>query len=208
MLRDLIDRFRRLTAADLRWSFLIVGGLVAIGAVLNAYIPHGWTVWPFVAVAGMLVMLNESTDRNGEGIPPMRVYALFFAALAIYSVTLLVVSRLNLFVLVAGLVMCAYYVIKACLTQRAKDGLIATRLAEGLCVHCGLRIDPSLAYCAGCGEEPNPSAAQRERIGAIIAGDQRRGRMRALLPKKSPNADTRQKEMALISRRNRRNSKK
>ena len=201
--RDVVSRFRRLSAADLRWSFLIVAVLIVLGAILNAFFPHGWTVWPFVAVAGLFVMLNESTDRNGEGIPPLQVYALLFSALAIYAIVLVILSRLNLLVLIAGLTMCTYYAVRAILAQRTKDQLLADRLANGQCVHCGYPANSKNAYCEQCGEEPNPSAAQKERIGAVLRTGGRTGRMRAMLTSKSATADVKSKEQALLARRNR-----
>src|SRR5438309_498187 len=54
---------------QLRWSFFAIVGLVVLGAVVNRLIPHGWAVWPFVAAAGMMLMIHEAADRNGQGIP-------------------------------------------------------------------------------------------------------------------------------------------
>ena len=200
---DLVWRFRRLDPTVLRWSFLIDGVLVLIGIGVNFAMPHGWTVWPFVAIAGVLVMLNESTDRNGEGIPPLRVYGLFFAGLTLYIVALMILSTLNLFVVLAGMAMCLYFAMKAYLDQRAKDRLLAERLANGLCIHCGHPRNPDLPYCTQCGEEPDPSAAQRERIRAVVVSNQASERMRSILSTKNKMADLQKKERALLGHRSR-----
>src|SRR5690242_2191907 len=76
-LRDFRDK-------DLRYSYLIIGGMIVIGLIVNWLFAHsrGWTVWPFVLAAGILLCIHEAAERNGTGVPPLQVCALFGGAIA------------------------------------------------------------------------------------------------------------------------------
>ena len=64
---QLAEAVRQTAATDLRWSYLIITGLAVVGVAVNFLLPHGWTVWPVVLAVGLLVMINEASDRNGQG---------------------------------------------------------------------------------------------------------------------------------------------
>jgi hypothetical protein len=64
---------RELYELDMRYAYAVCAALVAIGLVVNLFLPHGWTVWPAVFVAGMLCMIHEAAERNGQGVPPLHV---------------------------------------------------------------------------------------------------------------------------------------
>ena len=74
--------WRKYKQHDMRWSYLAVGILIVCGTLVNLVFAHGWTVWPFVFSAGMLLMLHEAVDRNGQGVPPMYAYALLGSGVA------------------------------------------------------------------------------------------------------------------------------
>lgn len=207
-LKDLTQRVRRLTLADLRWSFLWSATLVVMGVVVNACFANGWTIWPLVGVAGVLLMVNEAADRNGEGLPPMQVYALFFAAIGAYIAVLAMISAVNVLVLIAGVGTCGYYVARAVLQQRFRDQLTVSRLNAGQCIHCGTKIDSGFAFCYTCGEEPNPAAGRQARLANVIGSGQRTARLRAMLSRPSSTAHTRVKEQALLARRANRRTRK
>src|SRR5688500_7985991 len=48
---------QQFTRLDLRWSYLAIGVLVVVGAVLNLVLPHGWTVWPMIMAVGGMMMV-------------------------------------------------------------------------------------------------------------------------------------------------------
>src|SRR3989442_4467205 len=66
---------------DIRWSYWLVGGLIALG-IVSTFLPwsHGWIVWPFIFVVGFMSMVHEAAERNGQGVPPFHVYSLFVGA--------------------------------------------------------------------------------------------------------------------------------
>src|SRR5687768_8892372 len=71
---------------DLRWSYLAVFGMVLVGAVVNLIMPHGWTVWPMVLAAVIMLAMHEAAERTSEGVPPFKAYGLFAAALLAWLV--------------------------------------------------------------------------------------------------------------------------
>jgi hypothetical protein len=151
-----------------------------------------------MVVVGLLVMINESVDRGGEGFPPLQVYAFFISALAMYAIGLAIISALNVFVLFAGMSVIFYYSGKAYIKQRQDRRLIAQREADGQCIFYGEDLAPEAAYCENCGNEP--AAAQRERISAVMHNNQSGQRMRQVLSKSSFAAEARKKEQSLIAK--------
>src|SRR5437868_5881142 len=162
----LADTMKQFIARDLRWSYLINLALVVVGLVINTFFIHGWTVWPFVGAIGILVMVNEAADRNSQGVPPFQVYALFIGVLLAYAIVLLIVSALNGFIFVAAFVVVGYFALKAHMTQKEHEKLVAQRRADGQCIHCGEPMDEQMSICELCGMEPETS--ERERIGAVM----------------------------------------
>src|SRR5438876_1871230 len=66
---------------DLRWSYLAIGAMIIVATVVNLLFSHGWTVWPFMFSAGVLFMVHEAAERNGEGVPPLHVYGLLIGCM-------------------------------------------------------------------------------------------------------------------------------
>jgi hypothetical protein len=50
--------------------WFVVVGLVAVGALVNIFLPGGIVVWPFVFALSLLLIVNDVSDRHGVGVPP------------------------------------------------------------------------------------------------------------------------------------------
>jgi hypothetical protein len=192
---------REYIRTDLRWSYLAIFGMILGGVVINLAMPHGWTVWPFVMAAGMMLLIHEAAERNLTGVPPFHVYALFFSALACWFVLLTILSLINPVILVIGLIVLGYYCALGYLKQRERNRLIARRRMEGKCIFCGAVADYDLAFCMNCGNEPDPDDAQLKRVAHAPRAGNVQQRARAALKPPSPAETARQKEQALMSRR-------
>lgn len=186
---------------DLRWSYLAVGALVLGGVGVNLWLPHGWTVWPMVAAAGMLLYIHEAADRNGQGVPPMHVYGLFGAAIGAWAIFTAVISVVNPFVILMGVGALVYYCVKGWQRQKEARRIVEERRAKGQCVHCGELADPEQGVCMNCGEEPNPEVMQLQRVQAVVAKGADATRMRAVLKQEGLSASARRKEAALVRMR-------
>ncbi|HEX4055523.1 MAG TPA: zinc ribbon domain-containing protein [Tepidisphaeraceae bacterium] len=185
---------------DLRTSHIVVGAMIVVGALLNLIFTHGWTVWPFVLAFGILTYINEAADRNGQGIPPLQVYAFFVGVGAFWVVIVLVISRINPIIMLIGIAALLYRVTEALLRQRERDRLIAFRRTQGLCIHCGEMNEPDAVLCESCGEEPNPEDAILKRVAQICRTPQDMVRARATLMRTAVSTSAGAKESALLAR--------
>jgi hypothetical protein len=192
---------REYVRTDLRWSYLAILGMVIGGAIVNLAMPHGWTVWPFVMAAGMMMLIHEAAERNLTGVPPFQVYALFFSVLACWFVFLAVLSLIHPVILLIGLLVMGYYCALGYLKQRERKRLIAKRRIEGRCIFCGAIADYELAFCMNCGNEPDPDDAQLKRVGNAPRAGNIQKRARAALKPATPVEAARKKEQALMNRR-------
>ena len=93
---------RHFKQTGLRWSYIINGTLVIVGFVANYFLPHGWVVWPAVLAIGMLVMINEAVDRNGQGWPPLLIYASVAAVLTLWVLFAFIFSAIAPVLLFVG----------------------------------------------------------------------------------------------------------
>jgi hypothetical protein len=186
---------------DSRWSYLIIAGLVAIGAIVNWLLPHGWTIWPLVGAAGLMLMVNEAAQRNNEGVPPMKVYAFFAGAIIIWIVVVAIMSAINPLVLIVGIGAVVYYAVKANLLHAERKRLIAFRRQNKLCIHCGEEADPEAAFCPHCLEEPNPEVATLRRVAAMARSAESIARARSVLTPTPPTTGVAAKEKALLQRK-------
>lgn len=186
---------------DLRWSYALIGGLIVLGVVINIFLPHGWTIWPLFFAAGGMSMVHEAAERNGQGIPPLHVYAFIAAAIFIWVLLAAISSILNPFVMLLGLLALAYQVFKGYLQDRERNRLIEARRADGLCIHCGHPRVENQVFCDACGEEPDPANARLRRVASIVHTRKNTGHMRSVLSKQNPVTGARAREQALIARR-------
>jgi len=192
---------RQFIRINLRWSYLAVAGMVVLGCVVNLMLPHGWTVWPVVLAAGIMLMVHEAADRNRQGVPPLHAYALFISAMAVWLGALAILSAINPVILLIGLIALGYYSTLGYVKQLERRKLIARRRADGLCVHCGHPADYELALCMHCGREPDPDDAQLKRVGQAPRSSRDKARARQNLTPKPPTASAAMKEQALLARR-------
>lgn len=200
--------WREYRQRDMRWSYLIIAIMIVIGAVVNLLFAHGWTVWPFVFSAGVLLMTHEAVDRNGQGVPPLYAYALLGSGMGLWLLVVIILKAVNPIVLLLGFLGLCYYAAVGYQKQLERMRLIATRRAEGLCIHCGYPVDPRMVYCAECGEEPDPDATRISRIASTERSKADKARTRAALTPVAPTASAKMKEQALIARRHNRGKKR
>src|SRR5580700_4211771 len=130
----------RITAAvrdfarlDLRPSHMIIGGMVVVGAIINLVFAHGWTVWPIVLAFGMLTIINEAVERNGQGIPPFQVYAFFIGIGVFWLILVMFMWAIHPIFLILGMGIVIYRGIEAYLKQRERERLINFRRERGVC---------------------------------------------------------------------------
>jgi hypothetical protein len=186
---------------DLRRAYVAIIVIIILGVAVNWFLPHGWTVWPLVGMMGMLLMVNEAAERNGQGVPPLQVYAMFAVGIGAWIVIVAVLSVLNLTVLTVGIGGVLYYAVKGYVRQRERDRLIAYRRVNRLCIYCGEPADPEAVFCLNCGEEPNPDVLTMRRVAAIVRSPGQVSRTRAALTPAPPTAGVAAKEAALLQRR-------
>jgi hypothetical protein len=202
-LRDVPLGLRTFVGQDLRWSYLVMGVLVLAGVVVNVFVPSGWTVWPIVAAVGIMLYVHEASERNGQGIPPLQVYALFIGGIFAWGLMTAILKALNPWVVLAGMAYVTYYAVKEHIKQREAEKLVEGRKAAGQCVHCGEPADPRYLTCPHCGEEPDPQGLQVQRVAAIVRARKgaSSGRTREVLTRTKATALAAQKEAGLVARR-------
>jgi hypothetical protein len=195
----LFEGFRQFAVMDLRWSYLAGVVLLGIGVAVNLWLPHGWIVWPLVFIVAVMMMVHEAAQRNGEGIPPGRVYLLFAGGLTIWLGIVVAMVAVGPIVRLIVATAILYYGAQGMIKNIQRRRLIARRREEGRCIHCGELVDPRMAYCENCGEEPASEVLQR--VAAIVHGAQRGKRARQTLAPQSPTSGAKLKEQALLARR-------
>lgn len=184
-----------------RWSHLAILGLVVAAVFVNLFLPHGWTAWPIVLAAAILIAMHEAAERNGQGVPPLHVYVWFVGAMIVWFVIVLLVSAVNPFVIFLGMGGLTYYGLREQLKHRARQRLIISRQTAGQCIHCGRLADPDQIYCLHCGKEADPDHTQRDRVANMPRSAADKARARANLTPAPPTSPARQKEQALLARR-------
>lgn len=200
--------WREYKQRDMRWSYLAIGIMIVCGAGVNLFFAHGWTVWPFVFSAGLLLMLHETVDRNGQGVPPLYAYALLGSGVSLWLLVVIILKAVNPLVLLVGFVGLCYYAALGYQKQLERARLIASRRADGLCIHCGYPADPRMVHCANCGEEPDPDTSRLGRIAGMSVSNTDKARTRASLTPAAPTASAKMKEQALLARRHSRGKRK
>ena len=86
----------------MRWSYWLIISLILVGIVANIVLSHGWTIWPFIFCVGFMSMVHEAAERNGQGVPPLHVYAFLLCVIAVWVFLTAILSVVNVFVLLCG----------------------------------------------------------------------------------------------------------
>jgi hypothetical protein len=197
---DVVDGLTRTCQRDLRWSYLAVFLMVLVGALVNLVMPHGWTVWPMVLAAVIMLAMHEAAERTSEGVPPFKAYALFGAALLAWLVIVAVLSAVNPFIVMLGLAAIAYQVAHGYMKNRQKRLLVEARREDGRCIYCGLPANRQTAYCETCGEDPDPERTRLDRVRSMAGQEKRAARVRSALTPESHAASAKQREQSLLAR--------
>jgi hypothetical protein len=193
--------------SDLRWSHLSIVAMLLVAAVVQFTMDNGWTIWPMVPVVAMLVFINEAADRNGQGVPPFQVYAFFALVLVVWTVSVIILSKVNVFIQLLSFCIMAYYAAKAYLKQRERLRIIESRRNEGCCINCGEPADPENLICEECGLEVDPERSSAQRTASIALYGKRTDRARGVLTPQSLGNIAASKEQALLANSPRRRAK-
>ena len=202
-----IKAWQQFSWSDLRWSYIAIAAMLVVGVLVNWLLPNGWTIWPLIPVIGMLIVVNESADRNGQGVPPFQVYAFFGAVALIWLVGVIILSKVNIFVQLLGLGVMVYYSAQAYLKNREQQRIITERRNEGCCVHCGEPADPAATICEECGLDIDPERTSQQRTASISLYGKKTDRARSVLTPQSMGNIAAAKEKALIANSPRRRAK-
>jgi hypothetical protein len=192
---------RQFIQLDLRFSHLAIAAMAVLGTLVNLFLPNGWTVWPLVLGASIMLIISEAADRNGQGVPPLQAYLLFFSATLIWLTCIAILQFLNPLILLVGILAIVYYAAQGYIKDLTHRRLIASRRADQLCIHCGEPADYESAMCLHCGREPDPDDARLKRVLHAPRSAAFKARTRENLTTKPPTADARRKEQALLARR-------
>jgi hypothetical protein len=202
-LRDAVPRapaaIRAFIANDMRWSYYAVIGFLIIGVIANIFLPNGWTVWPFLFGAGVLSMVHEAAERNGEGIPPLHVYAFIIGAIVFWGGFIFILTLINPLVLLIGFIAIVYQCGRGFVHERERNRIIAQRQKEGRCIHCGESVPKYHVICLACGNEADPSSTRLRRVASIVGMRKSPAHMRAVLTREAPSASASRREKALIA---------
>ena len=198
--QDMIEGLTRTYQRDLRWSYLVVFAMVLVGGLMNLVMPHGWTVWPMVLGAVIMMAMHEAAERTSEGVPPFTAYGLFAAGLFAWLVVVALLSAVNPFIVILGLVAIAYQVAHGWMKNRQKRLLVEARREDGRCIYCGLPANYETAYCETCGEDPDPERTRLDRVRSTASQEKRGARIRAALKPESHAASARRREQTLLTR--------
>jgi hypothetical protein len=191
---------REFVELDLRRSYLVIGGMILVGIIVNIFVTKGWTVWPFIGAASVLVVISEAAQRNGQGVPPLQVYGFFFGAVAVWIIIVLVLSVLNPFIVLAATGALGFYAAKGGITEYQRRAKIDALRKAGRCIHCGELYDPKSEICENCGDEANPEDTRLARVAAVARQNRNPAKARAALNQPPAGASAKQKEQALLAR--------
>ncbi len=146
-------------------------------------------------------MVHEAAERNGQGVPPGHAYAFILGGLTVWLTVGMLLSVVNLFVLVLGLIAVVVYGTKGYIEGRKREHLRGRRRADGLCVHCGSRFNAAMEMCDRCGEEPDPLSTQLQRVAGVARNRRNADRARAVIKSETLTATAARKEQALLAKR-------
>jgi hypothetical protein len=199
--QDSAESVRQFRETGLRWSYIINGSMVVIGVIVNFFLPHGWVIWPLVMAIGIMLMINEAADRNGEGVPPMHVYAWFASALCLWISMAAIFSAIAKPLLIVGLPVGIFFGTRTYLRNKKKLAIATERRAKGLCVACGHPMNMDIGCCENCGAEIRPEVSFLERLRNNNRSTEQMARTRETLTRTPPTIAAQRKEQQLLSRR-------
>jgi hypothetical protein len=174
--------------------------MVLVGGAVNLVMPHGWTVWPMVLGAAIMMSIHEAAERTHEGVPPFKAYALFAAGLFAWLVLVVVLSAVNPLIVMLGMVAIGYQVANGWMKNRQKRLLVEARREDGRCIYCGEPANYELAYCETCGEDPDPERTRLDRVASMASQEKRGARLRAAMTPESHAASAKRREQSLLAR--------
>ena len=173
-------------AVPIMW--LVVVGLVVVGALINIFLPGGVVVWPFVFALSLLLIVNDVSDRHGVGIPPFQAYALCFGVLLVFFVFVALVSRINAWLVVVLTILAGGYLLQDRSVRRHKARVVDVRRAAGLCVQCATPVGRGRDdFCPRCGMPAHPDRVNLFHLGNAIRQNAQFSGARQVLTGRKPS---------------------
>jgi len=100
----------------------------------------------------VLLVVNDASDRNGVGIPPLQAYGLFFGIIVVFFLFIALVSTINPWVVIGLVIAGAIFIALDWVKRKSKDREYAKRRAAGVCVRCCTPVGKALdEECSNCG---------------------------------------------------------
>jgi hypothetical protein len=150
-------------------TWLVIVGLVIVGALVNIFLPGGVVVWPFVFAVSLLLIVNSASERHGVGVPPFQAYALCFGVLLVFFVFIALVSRINAWLVVVLTILAGGYLLQDRSVRRHRARVLDVRRAAGLCVRCATPVGRGRDdVCPRCGTPAHPDRVNLFHLGNAI----------------------------------------
>lgn len=208
-LEKLQTAVRQFNRDDMRWSYWLALGLIALGIVLHFALAGGWVVWPFIFAAAGMSMVHEAADRNGQGVPPLHVYGFVLGVIAVWVIVVMLFSIvLNPVVIMVGIIALGYQVARGFLQERERNRVMEVRRGLGLCIFCGEPVEEKSQLCENCGNEPDPSNIRLRRVASIVNQRKDPDRARVAIQGGMVKESMSSREQALIARHRSRTGRK
>jgi hypothetical protein len=184
--RDPLSPIKMRDEHDLPMVWLIIIGLVIFGFIatftINLFASGGLVIWPFIFAVSVLLLLNEASDANGVGVPPLQAYGLFGGIIVVFFLFVALVSRINPWVVILFTLAAAAFAMNDWRQRQIKQREMEKRRLAGVCVRCltpvGKEIDEE---CSNCGYPVNSERVSLMRLGRAIAQRSDSTKMRAVL---------------------------
>lgn len=171
--------------------WFIIMGLVVVGFIanltINIFASGGLSVWPFIAAVSLLLVINQASDENAVGVPPLQAYGLFAGVLVGFFIFVALVSRINPWVVVALTLGAGAWLVYDWKLRLDKQRELQRRRLAGLCVRCLTPVKDGLdEFCPNCDLPVNPERLNLFRLGKAIANKAQSGKTRAVLTGQKP----------------------
>lgn len=171
--------------------WIIVGVLIALGFIanftINLFASGGLSVWPFIFAASTLLVINDASDQNGVGVPPLHAYGLLLGVLLVFFVVVALISHINPWVLMVLTLGLAVYVGRDWRDRKRKEREVIRRRLAGVCIRCLEPVKNDIdASCPRCDFPVHPERLTMMRLARAIAQAGSGARVRQTLAK-NPN---------------------